>query len=105
MSHVAPEHSGARDTVSGEPPCDAVSGKPLMELLLAERKARADDLLMVGKMLQGLPELLLRTHGCLKRWAARYAESAHAQKAVKETRLLMQELTEWHEKLPRHSKD
>ena len=52
-----------------------------------------------------LIRLYVRLRDCLKRWAARYADSAHAQRHVKETRLLMQELDAWYEKLPHHVKD
>ena len=39
-------------------------------------------------------ELLTRIRACMTRWAARYAASDHAQKHVKETRLLIQEIDE-----------
>jgi hypothetical protein len=39
--------------------------------------------------------ILLRSRDCLKRWAARYAESDHAKKHVAETRALMADIEEW----------
>ena len=37
---------------------------------------------------------LTRIRDCLKKWAARYAQSDHARKSVKETNLLVQEIDE-----------
>jgi len=39
-------------------------------------------------------ELLPRIRMCMHRWASRYAASEHAQKHVRETRLLIQEIDE-----------
>ena len=43
---------------------------------------------------QASESLLLRIRDNMKRWSSRYAESEHAQKHVKETRLLIQEIDE-----------
>jgi hypothetical protein len=39
--------------------------------------------------------LMERIRSCLKRWAARYAETEQAKAHVKETTLLVEEIGEW----------
>jgi len=61
------------------------------EVIEAE-KAIADK---IGKRFGAAHDVMERSRDCLKRWAARYADSEHSRLHVKETKLLMQEIDEW----------